>query len=61
MRSSIIYQKIETLEQRFFNSFMFKNFMLKKAYNMTTTADDDITIATTHTQNSRPKREGDLW
>lgn len=37
------------------------NFMLKKAYNMTTTADDDITIATTHTQNSRPKREGDLW
>ena len=32
------------------------NFMLKKAYNTV----DDITT-TAQAQNSRPKREGDLW
>ncbi len=36
------------------------NFMLKKAYNMTT-VDDMTTTTHTQTQNSRPKREGDLW
>lgn len=35
------------------------NFMLKKAYNMTT--DDIATTTHTQTQSSRPKREGDLW
>lgn len=37
------------------------NFVLKNAYNVTTVVDDITTTTNAQTQNSRPKREGDLW